>query len=121
MGKIRVVRLKMDQADYEAIQEAIAIRRSGLFRTPDGTLVLADGEGDMKSKLLGEICRQWVEELSMPLIQGIIEKKALIASVAAPLKPTEPSEVDRIEAFGEDPLELKPLPPKRPKAALTVE
>ncbi len=74
--KVKIVKLKLDRQDYEAIQEAIAIRRSGLFRMPDGELSMPDGESDSKGAALAEICRQWVEDLSRETIQAVLDKKA---------------------------------------------
>ena len=77
-ANVKIVRLKLDRRDYEAIQEAIAIRRSGLFRMPDGVLLMPDGESEPKGALLAEVCRGWVERLSVDTVRIANEKKAAI-------------------------------------------
>ncbi len=77
-AKTRILKLRVDKADCEAITEALAIRRSGLFRLPNGELDMLDGESDPKGAALAEICRDWVHDLSRDTIQSVLEKKAAI-------------------------------------------
>lgn len=63
MPKLKTLKVALSPADFDAIQEAIAIRGSGLFRS-NGELILPDREGDMRGRLIAEICRGWTEALS---------------------------------------------------------
>jgi hypothetical protein len=42
---MKTLKLKLDDLDFEAIQEAIAIRKSGLFHA-DGVLIMPGGESE---------------------------------------------------------------------------
>ena len=63
----KTLKLKLDDLDFEAIQEAITIRKSGLFRI-DGELILPDGESEERGALLAEICRAWFDTLNTSII-----------------------------------------------------
>lgn len=68
--KSRIYRLavRLDGGDFESINEAIAVRRSGLFRV-NGALMLKDGGSDERGAVLAEICRDWVEMITVKMIQ----------------------------------------------------
>jgi hypothetical protein len=52
----------VDQLDYQAIQDAVAVRKSGFFAV-DGELMLPDGESDERGACLAEICRYFSETI----------------------------------------------------------
>lgn len=64
---MKTFKLKLDDLDYEAVQEAITIRKSGLFHV-DGVLILPEHESELRGALLAEVCRGWVERVSSDVI-----------------------------------------------------
>jgi hypothetical protein len=64
---MKTLKLKLDDLDYEAIQEAITIRKSGLFHV-DGVLIMPGGESEPRGALLAEVCRGWTERVSADMI-----------------------------------------------------
>jgi hypothetical protein len=57
--QIQKLVIEVDDLDYSAILAAIA-KRQNLMRM-DGRALLPDGEGDLRGRLLAEICRGWCE------------------------------------------------------------
>lgn len=57
-GDERVIELRLDAADYDAVQKAMAYRQSWLVM-PD-----ADG-GNVAGQVIAEICRGWLEGKGM--------------------------------------------------------
>lgn len=53
----RLMPLVLDQADYDAIQKAIAYRQTWG--------VMPDGEGNIAGRVIAEICRGWLEQKGM--------------------------------------------------------
>lgn len=66
--RLKTIRLKVDEADYLSITEAIAIRKSGLFYS-NGKLLLPEGDSELTGQLLAEVCRGWVERLNADLVR----------------------------------------------------
>lgn len=61
-SKYRRLTLELDEDDWSSVNEAIAERQS--FRDKEGCL-LPDGDGNLAGRLIAEICRGWLEMLSM--------------------------------------------------------
>lgn len=62
MPRQRVLKFRADDGDAQAIQDAIAVRRSGFFSV-DGVLLLPEGESDQKTACLAEICRYFLQTI----------------------------------------------------------
>lgn len=62
------ITFEVDDLDFEAIQKAVA-RRQAAFRV-NGELIIPDGEGDLRGRLIAEICRGWVEFLDKSAAKG---------------------------------------------------
>jgi hypothetical protein len=54
----RTVVLELDTDDYDAVQDALAVRQA--WR------VMPDGEGDVAGRTIAEICRGWMEMIGRP-------------------------------------------------------
>ena len=65
--------IEVDQTDYEAIQAAIARRRT--FRYSDGEVILPEGTANTTGGILAEICRGWVERLDAGAGKGAANGK----------------------------------------------
>lgn len=51
--------LDVDQYDYESILDAVA--KYQREHRVEGELIIADGEGDLRGRILAELCRDWSE------------------------------------------------------------
>lgn len=51
----------VDELDALAIDRAIAMFQIDGLRDKQGALVLPEGESDLRGTILGEICRDWLE------------------------------------------------------------
>lgn len=56
---MKTITLECDDLDYEWLNDAVAYFQE--HNRVDGELLLADGEGDLKGRILAEICRIWME------------------------------------------------------------
>jgi hypothetical protein len=56
----RVLRVEVDEADYQAIIRAISARQA---QRVDGQPLLPEGQGDLRGRYLAEACRGYVEML----------------------------------------------------------
>jgi hypothetical protein len=54
---LRELHFVVDELDYQAIMSAIAARQTVRC---GGTLVIADGQGDLGGRILAQICRGWI-------------------------------------------------------------
>lgn len=64
MSRPKVLTCRLDPADYEAVMEAIILRKSALYRVNGEVSLPADTESDLAGACLAEICRDWSEELA---------------------------------------------------------
>lgn len=51
--------LEVNEDDLLAVQSAVSFRQSKFRR--EGSLVLPPGDGDLRARLLAEICRGWLQ------------------------------------------------------------
>lgn len=71
--RLKTLKARVDDADHESILGAITMRKSGLFKV-DGELILPDGDSDEVGTILGCICREWADMLSMRTLADIRNK-----------------------------------------------
>lgn len=60
--QIETVVLELDEDDARALHEAIAKFQNMRI---DGECIIPDGEGNLRGRLVAEICRGWMEMLSL--------------------------------------------------------
>ncbi len=63
MSTLRKIELEVDELDYEAIQKAFAVKQGNRFGG-DST-ILPDGDGNIQGRMVGEICRGWLDMLGL--------------------------------------------------------
>jgi hypothetical protein len=56
----RTIELELDEEDYDAVQDAIALYQS-LARVPGYPTILPDGDSNLAGAILAQICRGWAD------------------------------------------------------------
>lgn len=56
--------IMLDEEDFQAVQHAIGLRMSSMFRI-NGVLLLPNGNSEPRGSLLAEICRSWANRVAL--------------------------------------------------------
>lgn len=65
MSRPRIISVRVDESDYEAIMEAVVLRKSALYRRNGEVVLPPDTTSELTGALLAEVCRDWSEGLAL--------------------------------------------------------
>jgi hypothetical protein len=91
MSRIKLITVRVDESDFDAITEAIVLRKSALYRKNGEVVLPEDTESELTGALLAEVCRDWSEGLALG---QVTLGERLLDKAAAQLAPHIASEPD---------------------------